>query len=59
MAELNTKIVRYDKYCRRCKYWTTKETDDPCDECLTESVRLGTKKPLKFEAKGKGGESNA
>lgn len=47
--ELNEKEVIFARYCPKCKYRLTKENDDPCEECLTNPVGYGTRKPLKFE----------
>lgn len=41
--------VRYDLYCPKCKNFKVLETDEPCNECLTECAREGTVKPVKFE----------
>ena len=43
--------VRYDLYCPKCKNFKVLETDEPCNECLTECAREGTVKPVKFEEK--------
>lgn len=47
----NYKEVYFDQYCKTCKYKDTKETDDPCDECLYEPVNLYSHKPVKWEEK--------
>ena len=39
--------VDYATYCPKCKNFKVLETDEPCNECLTE----GTVKPAKFEEK--------
>ena len=41
--------VDYATYCPKCKNFKVLETDEPCNECLTECAREGTVKPLKFE----------
>jgi hypothetical protein len=43
--------VDYATYCPKCKNFKVLETDEPCNECLTECAREGTKKPVKFEEK--------
>lgn len=41
-------------YCPKCKNFKVLETDEPCNECLTEYARKGTVKPINFkEAKVK------
>lgn len=41
--------VDYATYCPKCKSFKVLETDEPCNECMTECVREGTAKPVKFE----------
>lgn len=41
--------VDYATYCPKCKNFKVLETDEPCNECLTECVREGTVKPLNFK----------
>ena len=43
--------VRYDLYCKKCRYEHTDECDDPCDECLEHSVRFESNIPERFEKK--------
>lgn len=43
--------VDYATYCPKCENFKVLETDEPCNECLTECAREGTAKPLKFEEK--------
>ena len=43
--------VDYATYCPKCKSFKVLETDEPCNECLTECAREGSKKPVKFEEK--------
>lgn len=49
--EEHEKMVFFDKYCTKCKYETTEETDDPCNECLSSYTNFETRKPVKFEEK--------
>ena len=46
-----TEEVCYATYCPKCKNFKVLETDEPCNECLTECAREGTVKPAKFEEK--------
>lgn len=41
--------VDYATYCPKCKSFKVLETDEPCNECMTECSREGTAKPVKFE----------
>ena len=45
------KEVKFDKYCKACKYEKLSEVKDPCNECLEYGMREGTEKPLYFEEK--------
>lgn len=43
------KIVWYDRYCPTCKHKDLCETEDPCNECLTECAVIDSHKPIKYE----------
>lgn len=43
--------VDYATYCPKCVNFKVLETDEPCNECLTECAREGTVKPVKLEEK--------
>lgn len=43
--------VRYDLYCPKCESFKVLETEEPCNECLTECAREGTVKPVNFKDK--------
>lgn len=45
------KEVYFDKYCKKCKNRKLKETDEPCDECLSEPINLQTHRPVRYEEK--------
>lgn len=47
--ELIDKIVDFKKYCETCKYREVKEVEDPCNECLDNSVNQHTSRPVKYE----------
>lgn len=49
--EDNYKEVYFDQYCKTCKYENLPETDDPCDECLQETVNVYSHKPVKWKEK--------
>lgn len=49
----NFKEVEFDKYCKKCKYFSLKEAQDPCYLCLACGARPETSVPLKFEKKEK------
>lgn len=46
-----TKVVEFDKYCKDCKHFEKAESEDPCFDCLCDSVNYNTHKPTKFEEK--------
>lgn len=45
------KEVRFDVYCVTCKYEKTKETEEPCNECLGCPVNAYSHKPVKWTVK--------
>lgn len=47
--------VDYATYCPKCKNFKVLETDEPCNECLTECAREGTVKAC--EIRGSKGEN--
>lgn len=49
--EDNYKEVYFDQYCKTCEHENLPETDDPCDECLQETVNVYSHKPVKWEEK--------
>lgn len=49
--QTETKEVYFNEYCKMCKYQLTKETEDPCNECLTSPSNIDSHKPILFEEK--------
>ena len=47
------KEVRFDEFCKLCKHKDLKDTDEPCNECLTNPVNLHSRKPVNFEEEKK------
>lgn len=45
------KEVYFNQYCKTCKYADYNEDEDPCDECLAESVNLYSHKPIMWKEK--------
>lgn len=45
------KEVDFKTYCQTCKYKDLGETDDPCSECMDNSLNLESRKPIKWEDK--------
>lgn len=43
------KEVYFHDYCKSCKHLTLSEEEDPCDECLENTVNLYSHKPVKYE----------
>lgn len=50
--EFPNKFVHFDEYCVKCKNKNTKETEDPCNECLTNPVNEHSHKPILYEKEG-------
>lgn len=48
--EVIYKEVDFHRYCASCKHLVKKETEEPCSECLEETVNSNTSKPVKWEA---------
>lgn len=47
------KEVYYHEYCKKCRHEKAPETEEPCDECLSEPINWNTHKPVKYEEKEK------
>lgn len=43
----------FDVYCPWCVHEKIDEHEEPCNECLTETVNLYSHKPVKFEGNEK------
>ena len=52
MDDRYEKEVRFDLYCEKCKYWSTDEKNEPCSECLEQTLNDASEKPVKFEEGG-------
>ena len=46
---MNEHEVRFDIYCEKCKYKDKAENEDPCWDCLTETVNQDSRKPVYFK----------
>ena len=49
--ETETKFVYFEQYCSKCKYSTTDDVEDPCDECLMNPININSHVPVNFEEK--------
>lgn len=47
----NMKEVYFNEYCKTCIHKNLKETEDPCNECLTEGARSESHKPVRYIGK--------
>ena len=47
--EEKVKIVEFDKYCEKCKFFNTPDSMDPCDTCLGNPVNENSHKPVNFK----------
>lgn len=43
------KIVDYDKWCSKCRYYLKEDTSEPCNECLENPAVVDSRKPLMFK----------
>lgn len=48
---MNTKEVRFDIYCKKCKHYNKSESEDPCFDCLDQGWNEDSYKPIYFEDK--------
>lgn len=46
------KEAHFYEYCKKCKNRDVSNTEEPCDECLSEPTNLNTHRPVKYETKG-------
>lgn len=51
-----TKEVRFDKWCRSCKYRFRNETEDPCNNCLDNPSNEDSTKPVEYKKSTQKGE---
>ncbi len=49
--EPNTKEVNFRLYCPKCKFYNLKETEDPCNNCLTHGYNFDSTKPVEYKEK--------
>lgn len=42
-------IIAFEEYCGKCRYYSLKETEEPCYECLNVPARPFSKIPEYFE----------
>lgn len=49
----NYKEVYFDQYCKTCKHFDKMEEEEPCNECLGETVNADSHKPVRCEEKRK------
>jgi hypothetical protein len=47
--EIKYKIVKFNEWCEKCKYFKTKEEDEPCRECLQWAVNQQSHKPINYK----------
>ena len=47
----NTREVRFDEWCPKCKNADTPETDDPCNGCLQQGWNIDSHQPVNFREK--------
>lgn len=47
------KIVHFDQYCSKCENKDKKDTEEPCDTCLSYPTNTYSHKPINFKEKEK------
>ena len=45
------KEVYFDQYCKTCEYKNLKESEEPCDECLSNPINEYSHKPINYKEK--------
>lgn len=45
------KLVDFDVWCKKCVHFKEKETDYPCNKCLTATVNEDSHVPIEYEEK--------
>lgn len=45
------KFVYFSDWCNMCEHFKDNETDDYCNECLTEPVNVDSHQPVGFNEK--------
>lgn len=43
--------VRFDEYCKKCRYMNVVGSDEPCSSCISRPFMFGTTKPKNFAEK--------
>ena len=48
MDDEQYKEVYFHQYCKTCKWFESKDKDEPCNECLENPINLYSHKPVKW-----------
>ncbi len=48
MSEPQKKIVDFT-YCKQCKYAKLKDTQDPCNYCMTQNYNENSEYPVNYD----------
>lgn len=51
LEEPNYQEVRFDYFCKTCRYKDLPESESPCFECLEEPMRYYSDTPVKWMEK--------
>lgn len=49
MLSNDKKEVYFEVYCETCKYKDTKETEDPCNDCLAYPYNINSHRPVLYK----------
>ena len=52
-------LVEHEKYCKTCKHYGVKETEDPCNDCLTWPENEDSRKPTLYEEEKNDGSNRS
>ena len=48
-SQNNMKEVRFDEWCKSCKFFKTSEKDDPCFTCLENGGNVYSHIPVRYD----------
>lgn len=47
--EEQLKEVYFDQYCKSCENWKLKESEEPCNHCLSVPANVNSHKPVDYK----------
>lgn len=53
MNENGEKFVNFRLYCPKCKNYEVAQDEEPCNECLENTVNVYSEKPINYKEREK------